>query len=249
MKNLRPQITLSNGHAGFRTLLAAEVRVLSAKDGLVEYVASDETIDSYREIVRVDGWRFDQFAKNSPFVNTHDYSDIRNLLGKVLDWKVDKRNRRLIETVQWAIDAELPEDHPVNIGWKLTQAGYLKAVSVGFWPVKYYSRWDQNPTGFHQQLNDLGIEDKEQVRCIYTEQQQIELSACVIGANPNALQMAAKAYKAGVLTDAQLETISTELSLREPVPATADPADVAATRRQAREKFLGQLQTTINKIK
>ena len=248
MKNLRPQIQLSNGVAGCRALLSAEVRVLSEKDGLVEYVASDETIDSYREIIRVDGWRFDQFAKNSPFVNTHDYGDIRNLLGKVMDWRVDKRQRRLVETVQWAIDAKLPEDHPVNIGWKLTMAGYLKAVSVGFYPTKYATKWDQNPTDFYSELNELGLKDTDQVRCIYIEQQQIELSACVIGANPNALQMAAKAYKAGVLNDAQLETISSELAKREPVPATAVPADVAATRRQARERFLGKFNQLIHKL-
>ena len=89
MKNLRPQILLSNGRAGYRATLAAEIRVLSAADGIVEYIASDETIDSYREIIRADGWRFDLFAKNAPFVDTHNYDTYANQVGKVLDWRVD----------------------------------------------------------------------------------------------------------------------------------------------------------------
>src|SRR6266498_2643492 len=96
----RPETQLCNGQSGFRALLSAEARVLSEKTGEVEYIASDETVDSYKEIIRVDGWKFDIFQRNSPFVDTHDYSSIGKLLGNVIDWRVDRRKRQLIETVR-----------------------------------------------------------------------------------------------------------------------------------------------------
>ena len=43
---------------------------------------------------------------------------------------------------------------------------------------------------------------------IYVEQEQIELSQCVIGANPNAVAQIEKAYKAGVLNDSDIVGVS-----------------------------------------
>jgi hypothetical protein len=240
MKIQRQQILLSNGLAGFRATLAAEFRVIGAKEGLVEYIASDETIDSYREIIRVDGWKFDNFQKNAPFVDTHNYGSIEKLLGEVVDWRIDKRNRRLIETVKWAKDVE--SNKLAKFGWDMIVAGFgPKAVSVGFYPEDYVSRWDatdaQHRPTWLQQLEQLGLDEKETaVRCIYIRQQQIELSACILGANPNALQMTAKAFKAGAISDEQLEMISRELADREPASAADVPGDAADASRQARSK-------------
>lgn len=238
MKNLRPQIQLSNGHAGFRATLSAEVRIIGEKEGLVEYIASDETIDSYREIIRVEGWKFDQFEKNSPFVDTHSYHSIEKLLGEVVDWRIDKRNRRLVETVKWAKDVE--SNKLAKFGWDMIVAGFgPKAVSVGFYPEEYASKWDQQADTrpiWLQQLKDLGLDETSPVRCIYIKQQQIELSACILGANPNALQMTAKAFKAGAISDAQLEMISRELADRESDTSADDSGDVDVSRRQTRSK-------------
>src|SRR6185436_20608277 len=89
-----------------RRTLHPEVRVLDAAAGLVEYVASDETIDFYKEVVRASGWRFTHFQKNSPFVDSHDYRSVERCLGAVVDYKV--RDGKLIETVKWAKD--VPEN-------------------------------------------------------------------------------------------------------------------------------------------
>ena len=53
-----------------------EVRVIDASRGIVDYIASDESLDSYREAIKAAGWKFTRFAKNSPFVDSHDYSTI-----------------------------------------------------------------------------------------------------------------------------------------------------------------------------
>lgn len=236
MKNHRPQVQLCNGNSGYRATLAAEIKIIGEKEGLVEYIASDETIDSYREIIRVDGWRFDQFEKNAPFVDTHNYWTIKNQIGDVVDWRIDKRNRRLIETVKWAKD--VASNELAKFGWDMIVAGFgPKAVSVGFYPEEYVSRWDAQDASkrplWLQQLEALGMDEADtNVRCIYIKQQQIELSACILGANPNALQLTAKAYKAGAINDAQIEMISRKLSERE----NAGPAHSSAAADPARQR-------------
>lgn len=221
--------------------LHPEVRVLDAAKGLVEYVASDESVDSYREIIRADGWKFNLFSKNAPFVDSHDYGTLEKLLGQVVDFKVV--GKKLVETVQWAVD--VADNKLAQLGWKMTAAGYLKAVSVGFFPTRMVSRWDADQAGYLAELTMLNLKPESGIRAIYQEQEQIELSACIIGANPNAL---AKSYKAGVLDDADLEFISTEATKRETDNPATDPADAALSHQRARTAFLVELQTKIKSL-
>lgn len=179
-----------------------EVRVIDAQRGLVDYVASDESLDSYREIIVAAGWRFTNFKKNSPFVDSHDYYSIEKLLGNVIDFGV--QGKQLVERVKWAVDVE--ECKLAQFGFKMTAGGYLKAVSVGFIPVRSVSKWRNDPKEMADAVQAIGMDaaTAAQVCCIYQEQEQIELSACIIGANPNAL---AKAHKDGCIKDADLDAI------------------------------------------
>jgi hypothetical protein len=217
-------------------MIHPEVRVVDAGRGLVDYIASDESLDSFREIIRAAGWRFTHFRKNAPFVDSHDYSTIGKCLGRVVDFRVE--GAQLIERVQWAVD--VPENQLAQIGWRMTEAGYLKAVSVGFLPVKYLT--PNSGEAWAAQLRELGLPADAPVRTIYTEQEQVELSCCVVGANANAL---ARAYRAGAIDDADLETLSREYSQREHARGAASPAHAARAREQARGKFLEELQKAI----
>jgi hypothetical protein len=216
-----------------RRTINPQVRILDAAKGLVEYVASDETLDSYREIIRASGWKFTNFKKNAPFVDSHCYDSIEKLLGKVVEFRVEKK--QLIEVVQWARD--VADNKLAQIGWKMTEAGFLKAVSVGFWPMKWVCQSDG--AMFTDALKEMEIE-AQNVRCVYLEQEQIELSACIIGANPNAL---ARSYKAGALTDADIETLSLEQSKRETAAAALDPVVAALAQQRARAAFLAKFET------
>ncbi len=181
--------------------LNVEARIVSEAEGTVDYVASDATLDSYREIVDPRGWKFTHFSKNAPFVDSHDYWSIEKLLGKVISFEV--KGGQLIERVQWAKD--VAEAKLAQLGWKLTTGGFLKAVSVGFFSKKHASVWgDANNWAAACQALKLDAETIAQCRCIYLEQEQIELSACIIGANPNAL---AKAHKEGCVKDADLAAV------------------------------------------
>jgi hypothetical protein len=224
-----------------RRTIHPEIKVLDAAKGLVEYVASDESIDSYREIIRADGWRFTRFAKNAPFVDSHEYGTLEKLLGQVVDFKV--AGKKLVETVQWAVD--VADNKLAQLGWKMTAAGYLKAVSVGFLPTRVVSKWDSDPMPYALAMQEMGLGKDSNVRAIYLEQEQIELSACIIGANPNAL---AKSFKAGVIDDADLEFLSLEATKRENDNAPYDPADGAASRQRARTAFLVEIQTKIKSL-
>jgi hypothetical protein len=102
--------------------------------------------------------------------------------------------------------------------------------------------------GFQDTVDGLDLGDNsmaESVNRVYTQWQQTELSACLIGANPNAV---ARAYKAGVLSDSDLQRFSLELAKRVPAPATDSPDDVARARHRARTAFLVTLETEIRKI-
>lgn len=179
--------------------LHPEIRVIDATERLVRFVASDESIDSYGEIIRAKGWRFDRFKRNSPFLADHNY-EVASMIGAVVDFGVE--GKRLVEVCQYAKD--MPETSVAEIAWKLTEGGFLKAVSVGFIPEP--GSIVRGGSGeFARQLSELGLTDDGRVSRIYTQQQQIELSAVVIGANENAL---AAAYEAKAITRSEVEFLS-----------------------------------------
>lgn len=209
-----------------RRLIHPEVKVLSEKDGTVQYIASDETLDVYREIVSAKGWLFDYFKKNSPFVDSHDYSSISKVLGRVQDWNIT--GNKLIETVQWAKD--IPQSL-ADWGFKMTAGGFLKAVSVGFWPTKMVTKWDADKTGWLNALKEKDAHEEDGVTVIYLQQQQVELSACVLGANPNAV---AKAFKAGCLSEEDIDKMETLISRAQLKDADAERAKASGAARSAK---------------
>lgn len=182
-----------------RREFTTEVKVISEEKGIIEYVASSAMLDSHREIVDPRGWKFDRFALNAPFVNSHNYWSIEDQLGKVISAEV--REGKLIEQVQWAID--VPECKLARFGFNMTAKGYLKAVSVGFIPTKYVTAGNEDFAKACAELK-LPADTVARLRCIYLEQQQIELSACIIGSCPDAL---ARAFHDGALKEAELAEV------------------------------------------
>jgi hypothetical protein len=232
-----------------RRTIHPEVRVIDEKAGTVEYIASDETLDSYNEVIKASGWKFDDFQRNSPFVDSHDYSTIGNCLGKVLDFAV--RKKQLVETVQWAIGLE-PMNELAELGFAMTKAGFLKAVSVGFQPLEYVTPYGDKQA-WADACESIGHDPaKTECRTIYLAQQQKELSACLVGANPAAV---AKAFKAEAISEKQLAFLaakigeaSTARQSRETAGSTVAPADVEPARQRARTAFLVELHTQLNRL-
>lgn len=221
-----------------RRTINPQVRVIDEDQGIVDYIASDESIDSYDEVIRADGWRFNRFTRNAPFIDSHSMESIGKVLGRVIDFRVS--GGKLVERVKWAVD--VPENEIAQLGFRMTVAGYLRAVSVGFYPVRYVSKWGNEVDDFRKELGRLQLEptQAERVRVIYLEQEQIELSACVVGANPNAL---AKACREGKISkrelslcldyrEAHAESLARSLSIKDECSTIA-----SAIRRRALHKL------------
>lgn len=178
-----------------RREIGTQTRVIDAKRGTVEYIASSQAVDSCGDVVCAAGADFSRFERNAPFVDSHNYGSIDCLLGKVIDFRVV--GKTVVETCQWAID--VPTNTLALKGFQMTQAGYLKAVSIGFIPQKTCR---PNSAEWQSVCEDLGMGDLEDsIACVYQKWLQLELSACCIGANPEAV---AKSRAAGIIEDSDL---------------------------------------------
>lgn len=219
--------------------LAIEAKVLDQARGLVRFTASDETLDCHNEIVRASGWRFTHFSKNAPFVDSHDYSSITKLLGQVVAYGVE--GKALVEDVQYALTPA--GDTLADWAFKMVDGGFLRAVSVGFCPRRYATKWDSDKSAFLGQISELGLDaaTAATLNVVYIEHEQLELSQCVLGANPNAL---AKAYKAGALSERDLDKLcALRASLETASPAPVRAAAGAAHVQRAKLALLAAIQT------
>jgi hypothetical protein len=134
---------------------------------LIDFTASDETLDRYDEIIVARGWRLENYRKNPIVQNAHQYGDILFTIGKALVTEV--RGDRLYQRVEFATDI----NPMARIAYGLYKGRFLNAVSVGFLPL----RWETGTA-------DSAFSRK------FIEQELLEVSAVAIPANPNALQLA-----------------------------------------------------------
>lgn len=172
-----------------------QTRADDAKAGRVTYVASTPSIDSHGECIVPSGAR--PLLKNTPFCDAHRYDSIARVLGKVVAAHVE--GKKLINVVDWAIGCgnELAE-----LGYRMVKAGMLPACSIGFFPIITLRPGE---IGYDKTKRDLGFTPQDQVRAIYTEFQQVELSACAIGSNADAL---VAARSRGVLTGREADWLA-----------------------------------------
>lgn len=183
-------VTLCDGRAGLRGGLRVETSIpprsespvgTGPEPAVMDFVASDETLDRYDEVVSAEGWRLESYRRNPVFQNAHQYGDILFTLGKALVTEV--REARLYQRVQFAVEV----NPMARIAYGLYRGRFLNAVSVGFIPV----RWETGGP-------DAGFRRK------YLEQELLEVSAVGIPANPNALQLG---LKAGAIEKADLRAV------------------------------------------
>jgi hypothetical protein len=195
MKNLTDKmVMLSDGSYGLRGTIQTEVREpISSGEGepsgsqpTLDFISSDETIDRYDEIVSASGWRLSNYLRNPVFQNAHQYGDILFTLGRALITEVRSVSGRsvLFQRIQFATEA-----NPLaKIAYGLYKGQFLKAVSVGFVPL----RWEDGTA----QTN---------YRRKFLEQELLEVSAVSIPANPNALALG---FKSGALEKSDIRELS-----------------------------------------
>jgi hypothetical protein len=139
------------------------------------FIASDETQDRMGDIIRVRGWKFDQFKANPVALWGHDSDSFP--IGRVHDWTMENESGRpvLRESISYFTEQANPVSEAVL---RMIDEGGLRAVSVGFVPTRAYKPKNE------AERKELGLGP---YGVLYEEQQQLELSNCTIPANPNAL--------------------------------------------------------------
>lgn len=140
----------------------------SAKRAM-RFVASDESVDRYGDIIRARGWQLERFRQNPVLLFGHNSRE--PAIGGVT--KIEVVGTRLIADVEFD---DAPENTKAQVVWGLLEKGYMRAVSVGFAPTgKINTLLDDagNWTGFE-----------------YTQQELLELSVVPVPANPQALAIA-----------------------------------------------------------
>lgn len=130
-------------------------------DGAMSIVMSSATEDRMGDTIAVSGWRLDNFKSNPVLLWGHD--SFAPPIGKVSSVVVEG-NALKAKRVEW-VPKEVSE-----FAWtiqRLVELGFVRAVSVGFRPLKWAFR------------DDGGVD--------FAEQELLELSFVSIPANPEAL--------------------------------------------------------------
>lgn len=227
MNTIPELVALHDCRPGLRTLLHVEVGVPSPDrhvdgseagdqgasagvgEAVLDFVASTATMDRYQEIIEPAGWRLEAYRRNPVFQNAHNYGDILFTLGRAVTTEVREVGGRqaLCQRIQFATEV-----NPVaRIAFGLYRGGFLKAVSVGFIPLKWEDATEvkseecrvQNEDSERTHLTQPSppAERGKAPRRRYLEQELLEVSAVAIPANPDALALS---VKSGAVTKADL---------------------------------------------
>jgi hypothetical protein len=209
----------------------------------LDFVASDETLDRYGDVICASGWHLDTYRRNPVFQNAHQYGDILFTLGRALVTEIRGADDsgsgasnsglrpHLFQRVQFATDV-----NPIaRIAYGLYKGKFLNAVSVGFLPV----RWE-DATGARsiaggsppedqqgQGAEALSVARSTRPRRRYLEQELLEVSAVGIPANPNALALGVRsgAVSKSDLSEALdlLRSLSVSIDSSGERPGASDP--------------------------
>ena len=146
--------------------IRADSQLTDDEERTVEFIASDESVDRYGDIVSADGWELESFRANPVFLWSHDQ---RAPIGTVP--KIAVVGKQLRATVRFAKGVTLAEEL-----WRFVKDGVLRAVSVGF---------GVNSEEDIEEIRDADGEWTGGFR--FLKQELLELSLVAVPANRHAL--------------------------------------------------------------
>ena len=155
----------------------------------IQFIASTENPDRENDIIEIGAWDVSKYIgmpgspQNPIFAWSHDLD--RLPVGKTIAVSTDLQNRALLASVYFPTIKELSSDpdHPsdealfADTVYNMYLNGMLNAVSVGFIGREYDIRDDDAVKGL--ELWERGTR--------YTDVELVEISACLIGVNSDAL--------------------------------------------------------------
>lgn len=189
-----------------KKLINVAVRELG--DRVLEIAGSTEDVDRMGDIIRASGWKLGPFKKNPVFMWGHDYS--QPPIGRALKVWVDNETNMLMFNIEFAG----PEVYEfADTIYRLYKEGFMHATSVGFIPLEWegkseeepYPKWEGN---------------------VFTKQELLELSAVPVPANANAL---VTARDGGLITIKEFEAVTREETAEPEAEPEPEPEAEAVT--------------------
>ena len=137
--------------------------------GVIQFVASTDGVKRDGNEVVNTGWNFHGFEQNPAFLWSHDYRSLP--IGKHVDWKVEMEGNGTVLRV-WSQFVE-EEDYPfAGRVQKMYEKGFLRAVSIGWNPLKWEYR----------------VDDEGEIQGYrFTENDLLEVSAVSVPSDPDAI--------------------------------------------------------------
>lgn len=187
--------------------LTPEFRKVSEDDRTVEFVASDNSVDSYGTVLPVDKWDLGRYERNGAVGYQHAIygeDDPDNIIGK---GRAFVENDQLIVAVTFE-----PRDinEKADKIYRKVLFGTLNAVSVGFAPTRD-GHWGDKKRG----------EDPEVY--YYDGQELLEVSVVNIPSNSNAVRRSLSKDEAEAMGEKPVE--EPEIVPEEPVEAEPEPEE------------------------
>jgi len=157
----------------YRAASISKAQGEDAKARRVRFIASDESVDRYGDIIRVAGWDLSHFRNNPVLLFGHDS---RSIIGRVPEIAIE--GRQLIATAEFRPegDSELADDI-----WRGVQGDFIRATSVGFLPTV-------EPKPIRAEPDEEGY--ARLTGWEFIGQELLELSVVSVPANPQALALA-----------------------------------------------------------
>lgn len=153
-----------------------EIKSIDEKNFTVEAVVSDETIDRYQEVIKIDAWKkgLKTYQQHGVLLSSHNYGKLTNQIGIAEKIRVD--DGKLIAKFKYFVNAGNEE---ADWGFFLAKQG-LAAYSVGFLP---------RPNGYETaDWDDADVKSGKKPLRTYTDVELLEVSQVTVPANPSALQ-------------------------------------------------------------
>ena len=108
-----------------------QTKSIDKEKGTVFGVFSTMDVDRHGDIV-MQNWNLDQFRNNPVILNSHNYWDTAEVIGKALT-DLGVVDNQLQGTIQFAVN----ENPKAKVAFDLVVGGYLNAFSVGFMPEEF----------------------------------------------------------------------------------------------------------------
>ncbi|HBT75024.1 TPA: hypothetical protein DEB29_03430 [Candidatus Wolfebacteria bacterium] len=116
--------------------MPVEIKSVNKDMGTLDAIFSTQDVDRHGDVVMQEGWDLKHFKKNPVILNSHNYGDATEVIGKASNVKIE--DGKLVGKITFAV-AENPK---AKVIFDLYAGGFLSAFSVGFIPKKFKENKD-----------------------------------------------------------------------------------------------------------